>query len=832
MTKKRIVIAGDKGLNLAVGSLADDPTALIAADNVVVEAPGVIKSRKGLARNTAQTNTIGRPIALFSVPEASQYLYMCGTSSLGEPGGILSTVTGSGHGVTGKTAFTSGQYFYPGAYVNNALYGTSTGGQVLRHDGAANIERTAGLTPPVFINQDTLTQLNTNANSWMNDNEAVAYRIVFKYTNSAGRVYLSPPSQRLVIRKQAATTGFTIAVAQSPVLTWMLPTLGKVPTAGTEGVFQIYRSRKFVLTATVTEPDDELQLVYESAFTSAAYLGAQVYTFTDNTPDEALGLFDAPFLYTNPQTGEVSAYGQGLINANNMPPHGSVECVWRDSLWVSNPSLPSVQDIQLLTISGVVVGNSLTITTTSGPRTIVPIAVAGAPATALQWKIYNTGTVSFNLEKTANNICAAINLSAQVVGNDYFVYAEYIAQYGGVPGYIRITRSGTDPIAAPFTVSGSTPTFSGKFSPILGTNAYSNVDLANGLAFSKPGEYEAFPFIQRLAIGQANVTILKAVPFRSSLFVFTTRGVYRITGTSAYDYSVERFQDTFVLFNSRSACICDDAVYAWGTNGILKLTESGTEFIHLPIQPLHLQASNYMIPDASGPTSNFACFLVAHQAKHKVYFFYTLDSTTDVDGEDAGCERAIVYDTISNAFTTLSFNTGASTSFRVFCGTECVASGKLFLSEGGVGTGFRYIRSLRYGEVDADFKDTLADNTDAANPLTVTFVAAVGDPSETKLWRELQVYWNNDPVFSALGKPTAASSLVFKSDTGVSASTTLPTNATTVLSRQTVPQGVTRSTRMQVTLSHNAIEYVGIEGVALVYESGSTRVTRGTEGGF
>lgn len=827
--KKKLVLGGDRGLNLAVGTLSDDASALIEADNVVIDAPGIIKGRRGFARNTSQTDTLGRPTALFCPAGMYAAMYVAGTGT--EAGKIAPIAT---NGVTSGTAIASGIPFTARARTDVNVYGYDNNGQCIRHEESAAIQRTAGLPAPLFINQDTLAQLVTNAASWMVDDDAVAYRLVAKYTDSTGKVYLGPPSERVVIRKQAATVGFAIGVAQSPIIRWMWPTVGVVPTAGTEVVFQVYRTRVTRLSLTVFDPDDEMQLVYEAPFTSASYLGAQVFTFTDDAPDEALGLFDAPFLYTNPQTGEFSAYGQGLINSNTVPPTGFVSCVWRDSVWISGITDPAVQTIQLLTVSGVIVGDTLTIQ--DGLNSIVPIAVAGAPASALEWKIVNTGTVSSNLEKTANNICAAINLAAQVAGKSYFVQAAYIAQYGGVPGYIRITKSGATPHSRSLSVHAGTALFASKFNPDLGIVAdyVAPITHSNALAFSKPNEPEAFPVAQRFFIEQKDAQIVCSIPFRASLFVFTNKGIFRIGGTSAYDYSVDQFHDTFTVFNSNCVVVCDDQIYAWGASGMLRMTESSAEYIHLPLGSLQRKIATFLLfgNPTSSMTTVYPCFVVAHQTEHKVYFFYSLDGAQDIDDNFLGCENAIVFDTRMQAFSTLSFDTGETTFFRVLCGAECQANGKLYLGEGGVGQGFRYIRSSRLLNTSADYGETLADNTNAAVPSTVKWVAAVGDPSESKLWMELQVYFNIEPVF-AMGAPGTACGIIFTPDgIDAGASYVLPPANSTYLARQVLPNTLQRSTRMQVTLTHEAIEYFALEGMALTYDSEDTRITRATTVAF
>lgn len=71
-SQTRRLVLNCKGLILSPGELSREPGALIVADNVNIEAPGIIRSRQGLAR---QTNDLGGPIwKLLSTKELSTNL--------------------------------------------------------------------------------------------------------------------------------------------------------------------------------------------------------------------------------------------------------------------------------------------------------------------------------------------------------------------------------------------------------------------------------------------------------------------------------------------------------------------------------------------------------------------------------------------------------------------------------------------------------------------------------------------------------------------------------------------------------------------------------------
>lgn len=858
---KKLVIGADDGLNLAVGTLSDKPTALVQANNVIIDSPGIIKSRKGTGRDIAQANDFSAPgtganfldglPGMFYSPRFNNSVFCAQGVNSAKIADCSQT-----NGVTGAAVASP-------TYPANTRHGFAMGAENLywvnEDQTYANPQRLpeiirfqlngltadqkalpAGLPQPVFINRDTDTALNTNANSWMDDDEAVTYRCVFKFTDDSGVVHLSPPSERLILRKEAATPGFAAATLQSPILYFMLPPYGtplySYPpwnVAAFPAVFQIYRSRTLALTATEQDPGDELQLVYEKDFSAStvSLSGTDVFTFTDDAPPESLGIFEAPWLYTNATNGEVSAVGPGIANANFAPPSGTTMCMWKDCMWIGNIQDPPRQDYQLLSTAGIVAGDNIGINQPPGGSAAICItsAVVGAPAFENEWNIVTAGTVSYNIEKTSQNICAAINMrncNAGTTGRAV-AYASYTPGTQGAPGTIRLTGFPINLDTGNYMLVYGTglvaQNFSPEFNSALSSVKTESTASTNTIAFSKQGIYEAFPTWQRIQVGRPEDTILRIFPYRNSLFVFTDAGVYRVTGNSAYDFQVESFDNTFVLATEACVSVCDDFLYAWGIQGILKMTENSGEYIHLPIEPLHLKVIDDQLFSQGGLNVRYGgLFVVAHQFRHKVYFFYASSDTYGM-----GCDKALVYDTRMGAWSTLTFNTTETGYFRVSCGAECTVNGKLYLQEFVNGTGDIYIRSFKDNLDDSGYSETDANNAEVPFEVTTEWVAIAGDPSKYKKFKSLQVYWNVSQTFPRLDKPSEPSALTFTSDTG-SAAATLPTNGTSNLSYQSVPNTVTNSTRLKVTLTHNAPEYMGIEGIALTYNENDSdeKVTR------
>lgn len=99
------------------------------------------------------------------------------------------------------------------------------------------------------------------------------------------------------------------------------------------------------------------------------------------------------------------------------------------------------------------------------------------------------------------------------------------------------------------------------------------------LYFSELRAPDHVPLINQLTIGEPKSPILGLGRTRDSLFVFKTDGVFRVTGSSPTDVSVDEFDRTLRLVNPRALVEADDAVYAFTNRGVVRVTESGTEYI-------------------------------------------------------------------------------------------------------------------------------------------------------------------------------------------------------------------------------------------------------------
>ncbi|MEG7677105.1 hypothetical protein U2060_15300, partial [Listeria monocytogenes] len=68
-----------------------------------------------------------------------------------------------------------------------------------------------------------------------------------------------------------------------------------------------------------------------------------------------------------------------------------------------------------------------------------------------------------------------------------------------------------------------------------------STEQSNLLRFSKPLRADAVPPINVLSVGNADSRILRVMPFRDRMLVFTDAGIYQVTGRTFADFSVFPF---------------------------------------------------------------------------------------------------------------------------------------------------------------------------------------------------------------------------------------------------------------------------------------------------
>lgn len=622
------------GLVTAPGVWARNKESLATAFNVDLSVPGIIQKRRGYSSN--QLNETQESIwALHSSPTLERQiglgalLLATGTGDSGPStlrvalrNGLSSLIGGFDSTVAGEFNFRPRLATGPdGADVVTTLNVGGDGGPLVLDYGALSARR---LGVPRGMGLDRLNT-TVSAGSLLPNNNAARYAVVFVLGDPSGNgAQFGAPGMTTVVTN---TSGATADVNGRLLLPFVFGTDITTLPANAYWV-QVYRSA--VQATSLGEPPSELALVFQKQIDATDVTNGYV-DFVDATPDSLRGAN----LYTNILSGEDGIAGRGFINSNEPPPAAADVANWADCLWLSNIQDYPTQELQLIAVngSGLVAGDTVTV------AGVVYTAVAAAPVLD-DFILSGGGTPSVNQRETALNLVDAINRST----NNTDVYAFYIAGQAGLPGRILLRgRRLSSVINASVSRAAAWR---------VGTEQ-ANSPIYSGLAFSKPLQPSAWPVVNRFEIGRGDAKILRIIPYRDSLFVFKEDGLYRVTGSDFTTFRVEEFDLTFQLIGPELVATVDDAVWAWGRQGIARVTDGGIEYVDGAIRDQIQNATAFV----TFATLGMFGFAVGNQRDGVVSFFRP---TFDPSGSDpVACSNAFIFNVRTNAW---SFSNWAFTA--------------------------------------------------------------------------------------------------------------------------------------------------------------------------
>lgn len=179
------------------------------------------------------------------------------------------------------------------------------------------------------------------------------------------------------------------------------------------------------------------------------------------------------------------------------------------------------------------------------------------------------------------------------------------------------------------------------FWPTIATAITSSNDAAtNRVTWSAPDEPEAVPLINLVDVATSSARVLRVVPLRASMLVFTTEGLYRIAGVPPDAWSVDLIDPSLVLLSRNCADVIDNVCFAWTTRGIVRVDESG--FVDVSTGAIGKRLDVYArLVEASG----YHVWVAAWKAAHLVLVGAGDDAT---NGET---DEVFCFNTLSNAWT-------------------------------------------------------------------------------------------------------------------------------------------------------------------------------------
>ena len=437
--------------------------------------------------------------------------------------------------------------------------------------------------------------------------------------------------------------------------------------------------------------------------------------------------------------------GPGLDQSNDPPPRAHDVVLFAQCLFYSDLAYPFTLDFTLLSTvasTGLTVGDTLTI----GGIVYTAVAAGSTPGNNEFRVITVAGgsTASEAAERTAQNLIEAINKST----TNTIVWAYYASSPTTLPGQVHLeARINGSSFSAVASAHGT------AYRPQLVNQLDADADtFANGYAFSKPAQGDAVPRVNIGFIGRDDTALLRQVVLRDSIFFFTDSGIDRLTGQSFDNFAVQEFDLSFRLMGRDMVVVCDDYIYAWGYEGIAKISSAGVEYISNAIEPLLWQIVSLAGPTALG-TYGWA---TAYRSRHKVLFGYV----TTASGTNKGnCARVLVYDTRMQAWSQWVFQAGADADRTAgyACGAVRVSDDVLFTGQWNNSSNDTSVFKERRTYAASDFQDDTYTQTGIAIVKQLTWSAAVGTPDKSTHWDHLQVFVDVSPTFSAWTTPTALS---------------------------------------------------------------------------
>lgn len=827
MPSSKIIHTDFKGLVTAPGPLERAESSCVVAKNVVFDAPGVVRKRKGFSKQTGNT---GGPVfsAFTSRLMGDKVLVHVGTPSptalfYGDGSVALTTIPITAPALTRSTA------------VRAQMAMCQRNHYVTGDQGAARIESSMetatqrmagmprGMSPAVYANWWAgYAPLVAGTN--MGDGYARSYRVTWHLKDADGIEMGGAPTGRSTVRNQSGIAGWIVGTTRNVALRIPIPReLGTIGTAVTTSwFFRLWGTRTFNA-AGGEFGNDECFLLAEQ-YLVAGDITATYATYTDSTPDSFLS--KQRLLHTNANNYPDSEIGlsQGTTNEDAPPPIAGTVAYWSDAMWYGDLSFRPRATTRLLVVggAGLVAGDTVDVTGPTGAF-IATLTGAAASAAANQFTVFTgLATTQMNVEATASAIVDAININA---GATVGCRAYYVSVGNSAPGRIYLEAH----VNAAADVMSFIPSRAVAFSGLVGGGTNSAIDTqANGIMFSKPYRADAVPPVNIFSAGPGDARVLRLHPFRGRMLAFTDYGIYQVVGRSHADFSVMPFDLGYRLMVRESVVTCDEKVYAWCYEGIIEIDDGGVTVISAPIEPTITQALLACgVTLAAGQVAfSQIGFSVAYRYEHRVHFYFPeTPAAGSGAGANVGSPAWLSFDTRTRAWSTGNFDKKLANGYTDSrsCGVVRFSDDRLVLAVWSTGADTKLLFEAR-DFTAADFTDNFSDGSSAAVGAVLQFQYQQPIQDGAVHWQ--QWVFNFDGGEQAWRPLPTALAVGWVAQPGtVSGSASMASNTSSFWRAET-PTTCRRATRLQVQLTHSVAEYFGLTGVALTVRAGTKFVGR------
>ncbi len=545
-----------------------------------------------------------------------------------------------------------------------------------------------------------IVSVATYDDGWQTPDTAVAYRFTICSKDAFGRIVEGPPSGRLVTNNNIGTgiglmslTSNVVSGQPVPPGGLLLPEVGEVvtllapgetsfpigaktitssafgtftysetaanataalnhtfvrgnatandltlylPAEVTENNFvRVYRSW---MTAHATDtPSDEMFQCYESGFLTSTDVSNGYVTIGDTAPEDTI---DVP-LYTNNNNGD------GALQANYQPPRALDIVYWAQRMWFANTAQKDSLALSLIGVGspdGIQAGDTLTFVFNGGMGdTIVLTAVNYGPTPgADEFVINDFYDPGLNIQLTAQDICRAFNAHGSPVNES--AYAYYVSSEGGQPGSMLFvcTEFGSDFAAYSSRATAWTPQLPTLTTPPFPAPESKDDAHPAGLAWSKLGQPEAVPLVNKLLVNSDNDAIKRIFPLHYRLLIFKTDGIY--TCSNLEPFTITKLS-AYVLLAPDSVQVLEDRVYALTDQGIVTISDAGVVEISNPIDDIF---NAMMAPTDIATLAERAVGISYRSERQALLWTPELEDDNSVTADN---EQAFAFSTLAQGFT-------------------------------------------------------------------------------------------------------------------------------------------------------------------------------------
>lgn len=592
-----VVQLDNKGLYTYANQLSQvPPGALSVAQNVVIDRPGIVETRRGF-------NFYGDALPSAAV---KAFIYMTRNLYYCTDGEFVYDSDGDGTWVQYSGTFSPPSGSFVNSTQSNGNFYFTTNNGVYKISGLTGTPQLAGGPEGLDVSlavDGTGTAVPTNAQ--------VAYLCIWGYVDANDNLILGAPTQWAFYTNSSGNTN-DIEVTTT------------IPDGVTTDYFvQIYRTPATSSSSIV--PGNTFQLAVQYTPTSTDISNGYV-AVVDATPDTLLGAY----AYT--------ADGQPSNLPNTPPPLCIDVATFNGMTFYINFATQQQATFTLAAVgspNGIQVGDTFTIADQGGALTRTYTGAGSNDFPNRQFKVDTAGTIAQDIDNTARNLAAAIN---QDPGNTLW-YAYYQTGTNVLPGGIILKARNLQTEA--FYLNSSRTTCWTPTIPSSGqTYISSNTSSPDSFMVSKVAQPEAVPVAYTVPVQSGNVTIslFRGLALQDALYLFSNAGVFRVTGTDPTNLQVILFDSSALLVGLQTPVILNNSIYYYSTQGVCNVSSGGNQIISRNIESDVIQLSGL-------PNFTSLAYGCAYESDRKYFLFAPSNSTDEL------ATLAYVYNWITTAYT-------------------------------------------------------------------------------------------------------------------------------------------------------------------------------------